>query len=272
MTTRPKYVLGAAEEEIARLDAQAAIIDRATRVLLRESGIAPGMRVLDLGSGLGHVTFAVAELVGPEGSVVGIDQAEPLLEVAEQRRLAAGLDNVRFAAADVRTFEPEQPVDAVVGRLILFHLPDAVDVLRHHAAALRAGGLAVLLDFDLGTCRTEPTVPLFETIRGWVEAAFRSAQAEPRIGAKLAPILREASFVDVETLGVQMYFAPDDPVGTAMVAGVALALAGPIVAAGIATEQELGAATLEQRLADELRSANAVLLTPNVVAAWGRRP
>ena len=271
MTARPGYVLGAAEVESARLDAQAGLIARATAVLLRESGIAPGMTVLDLGTGLGHLAFAVAELVGPAGAVVGIDQAEALLEVAEQRRRAADLGNVRFVEADVRTFEPDEPVDAVVGRLILFHLPDAVDAVRHHAAALRPGGLLVALDFDIGTCRTEPAVPLFESVRDWVETAFRQAHAEPRIGARLVSILREAGLAGVETLGVQAYFGPNDPAGTAMVAGVALALADPILAAGLATEEELDPATLEQRLAHELRAADAVLLTPCVVAAWGRR-
>jgi SAM-dependent methyltransferase len=272
VTTQPGYVLGAAEAEIARLDAQAAIIARPTAVLLRESGLEPGMRVLDLGTGLGHVAFAVADIVGPEGSVVGIDQAAPLLEAAERRRREAGLDHVSFVAADVRTFEPEEPVDAIVGRLILFHLPDAVEVLRHHGRALRAGGLVVALDFDTGTCRAEPEVPLVTTVGRWLEAAFRHAHAEPRIGARLAPLLREAGLVDVETLGVQTYFAPDDPIGPAFLAGVANALAGPIVAAGFATEDELELGTLGQRMGEELRSANAVLLLPDVVGAWGRRP
>jgi hypothetical protein len=57
-----------------------------------------------------------------------------------------------------------------------------------------------------------------------------------------------------------------------MLAGVVQALAGPIVAAGIASEDELGLATLEQRIADGLRAENAVLLPPAVVGAWGRRP
>ena len=65
-------------------------------VLLRAAGLGPGMRVLDLGTGLGHVALAVARLVGDRGSVVAIDQAEPLLAVAERRRAEAGLDRVRL--------------------------------------------------------------------------------------------------------------------------------------------------------------------------------
>jgi ubiquinone/menaquinone biosynthesis C-methylase UbiE len=50
------------------------------------------MRVLDLGTGLGHVAFDVANLVGQRGTVVGIDQSRRLLDIAEHRRLAAGID------------------------------------------------------------------------------------------------------------------------------------------------------------------------------------
>src|SRR5262245_6874042 len=95
------YVLGSDDAEDARLDAQAISLASGTRVLLREAGIAPGMRVLDLGTGLGHVAFEIASVVGERGSVVGIDRAARLLEIAEQRRAAAGFDNVRLLEADV---------------------------------------------------------------------------------------------------------------------------------------------------------------------------
>lgn len=58
---KSRYVLGSDEAEIARLDAQAAAIAPATALPLRADGIAPEMRVLDLGTGLGHVSLQVAE-------------------------------------------------------------------------------------------------------------------------------------------------------------------------------------------------------------------
>ena len=60
------------------------------------------MRVLDLGSGLGHVARLVAEIVGPDGEVIGIDAQPALLEIARQRTTEAGHENVRFVEADVR--------------------------------------------------------------------------------------------------------------------------------------------------------------------------
>src|SRR5689334_2745261 len=103
MSTPPEYVLGSSEEEVARLDLQAGAIAPATALLLQAAGIGPGMRVLDLGSGPGHVALMVAEMVGPEGSVLGVDQSAALLEVAERRRQEAGLANVAFESGDARS-------------------------------------------------------------------------------------------------------------------------------------------------------------------------
>ena len=71
----PECVLGSDDAEIARLQTQAAIIAEPTALLLQRGGIRPGMRVLDLGSGPAMSLFQVAEMVGPDGYVVGVVRA-----------------------------------------------------------------------------------------------------------------------------------------------------------------------------------------------------
>jgi ubiquinone/menaquinone biosynthesis C-methylase UbiE len=176
--TTTTYVLGSSDQEIERLDRQSASIEGATRLLLRAAGIQPGMRVLDLGTGVGHVAMLVAEMVGPEGRVVGIDNSARLLDVAAAR--APARPQLRFVQGDVRRWRDTEPFDAIVGRLILFHLADPVSVLRHHAASLRPEGLLLGLDFDLGASRAEPELPLVTESLGWVQAAFRSVGASPK--------------------------------------------------------------------------------------------
>lgn len=226
--------------------------------------------MLDLGTGLGHVAFALGELVGPAGTVVGIDQTTAMLAVAEQRRVAGGIENVRFVEADARTFRDDDGFDAVVGRLILFHLADPVEVLRHHLSGLVEDGLMLMIDFDVGSARSEPPVPLFSAARDWVIEAFRRAGANPMIGSQLGLMLRDAGLSDVQTFGIQSYLPPDDAGGSALLAGVVRSLAPVIVANGIATEEELGLDSLQERLARELRASRAVGLIPAVAGAWGR--
>jgi SAM-dependent methyltransferase len=264
-----KYSLGSEDHEIARLDAQASLLHRATGMLLRAGGIERGMRVLDLGTGLGHVAFTAAELVGPVGRVVGIDRDPKLLFTAIRR--ASAYPQVSFVEADVRTWRSEEPFDAIVGRLIFFHLPDRLAVVRHHIESLRPGGLLVALDLDLGSTRAEPAVPLAEEAVRWTQATFLSAGACPTIGAQLAPLLTEAGLADVQSIGIQEYLGPGDPRGTRILCGVMRSLAPHAAAAGIATPEHLRPDTLEERLDAAMEAAGASLLFPVLSAAWGRR-
>ena len=266
MTT---YSLGSSDPEIARLDAQAEFLREPTRVLLASTGIAPGMRVLDLGTGLGHVAAAVADLVGPDGEVVGLDIDPRMLAVARAR--TEDLPNVRFVEGDVTRWREDDPFDAVVGRLILFHVPDPVGVLRHHQEAVRPGGRVVMIDYDIGGLRAEPSEPLTERMAALLLAAFRAVGADPTIGSRLKVILAASGVEDVEGFAIAEYLANDDPVGPAMLTGVVSSLAPVMLAHGLATEAELGLDTLATRAAEALQSAGSVLVPPMLAAAWGRR-
>ena len=90
------YELGHASRELERLDEQAQIVGPITLQLFREAGIAPGMRVLDVGSGAGHVAFLAAELVGPTGEVVGTDRSAVAVAAAETRAKARTAHQVTF--------------------------------------------------------------------------------------------------------------------------------------------------------------------------------
>ena len=99
------YILGHSPAEIRRLKLQADILKPISERLLREAGVAPGMRVLDLGCGAGDVALLAAEMVGPNGAVVGIDRNGDALSAACSRARGAGHANVEFreGAADDRT-------------------------------------------------------------------------------------------------------------------------------------------------------------------------
>jgi SAM-dependent methyltransferase len=263
------YVLGHDPLELARLDRQAAIIERPTRMLLQAAGMAAGWRVLDVGTGLGHVARIAGEIVGPTGAVIGIDPSVEALAVARERSQAAGVRHVSFEEGDVSTWSTGQPFDAIVGRLLLFHLGDPVAAVRQLTRNLRNGGQFIAVDFDLGGARSEPRVGLAADVLGWIEQAFAVAGASPRIGARLGMILREAGLEQVATFGVQAYLSPQDRASAALIASVARTLAPVIVERGIATAEQLGIDTLEDRLAAEFQRADAVMLPPTVVGAWG---
>jgi ubiquinone/menaquinone biosynthesis C-methylase UbiE len=266
------YVLGSDPPELVRLDRQAAWLEPATRLLLAQSGIAPGMRVLDLGAGLGHVARLAGELVGPTGVVIGIDRSAPAIAAARQRTEAAGASHVSFIESEVSAWRSTEPFDAIVGRLLLFHLSDPILAVRQQLENLRKGGLFVALDFDAGAARSEPPVRLVAEAGEWIERAFRSSNANPRVGARLVSILGRAGLAGVRTIGAQSYAQPDDSFAPAFLAGLVRSLSDVIVHQGIATAEQIGADTLEQRIGQALREADAVFLPPTLVGGWGRRP
>jgi hypothetical protein len=84
-------------------------------------------------------------------------------------------------------------------------------------------------------------------------------------------LLAEAGVPDVQTFGVQSYWAPNDPRGPALVSGVIRSLAPAIVGAGIATAEQLGLDTLADRLTAAVRASGSVVVPPTLVGAWGHR-
>jgi SAM-dependent methyltransferase len=265
-----QYVLGSSPEELARLDAQAAAIDRPTRLLLQAAGITPGMRVLDLGTGLGHVAQIAGEFVGPAGSVVGLDNAPEVLALARERAQYAGARTLTFVEGSAGSWRSSDLFDAIVARLLLFHVADPEAIVRHHLQNLRPGGLLATIDFDLGPSRAEPQVPIVDDALRWVHQAFRAAGGSPRIGARLGAILEDAGLQQVSTFGIQPYVRATAPGSGALLAGVVRSLAPVIVANGIATAAQLRLDHLQERIERETRRVDAVILLPTVVGAWGR--
>src|SRR5713226_8911483 len=90
------YALGRTGAEYDRLIEQAEQFRPLTERMLRAAGILAGMHVLDVGCGVGDVSFLVSELVGAQGSVVGVDLDGEVLDLAETRRVSLGITNVVF--------------------------------------------------------------------------------------------------------------------------------------------------------------------------------
>jgi arsenite methyltransferase len=107
----------------------------------------PGERVLDLGSGSGTDSFAVAALVGAEGHVTGVDMTDEQLAKANGLRDAAGMSNVEFVRGYIQDPPiPDASVDLVVSNGVINLVPDKDEVFRAAAQALAPGGRLALAD------------------------------------------------------------------------------------------------------------------------------
>jgi ubiquinone/menaquinone biosynthesis C-methylase UbiE len=259
---------GTGEDELARLEAQGEAVARATRMIFVEAGIRPGMRVLDLGCGPGDVTFVAADLVGPEGCVIGVDRSAEALARARLRAEQRGLTQVQFVEGDIHDPAPGGPFDALVERLVLMWVPDPVAVLRQQATVLRAGGLAVPIELgDLSTMGSLPPTPLATQVKSWLVEAFAKAGLSA-LGPRLWTVVQEAGLRPRGMIGIQPLFGPGDPVGIAAIVETVRVTAPLIVGTGVATAEEIGMETFEQRMRDKQQRNRTVTANPMLLSAW----
>ena len=105
----------------------------------------PGERVLDIGCGFGDTTQRIAGLVGPDGEALGVDAASKFIEAARGEAQEAGVENVRFAVADVETTRFEERFDRAFSRMGTMFFANPVWALRNVRDALPSGGLLTMV-------------------------------------------------------------------------------------------------------------------------------
>ena len=143
------YVLGQSDHEYERLMLQAQILRPYTEKFFRAAGLAPGMRVLEVGSGMGDVALLSADIVGPGGHVLGIDRDATALDNARRRTDEQGCSSwVEFQASDLDEFAITDQFDALIGRCVLLYQPDPSSTLRSLLRPVKPGGIIVFHEFD----------------------------------------------------------------------------------------------------------------------------
>jgi ubiquinone/menaquinone biosynthesis C-methylase UbiE len=115
--------------------------------LLREAGVAPGMRALDVGCGPGAVTGALTEILGAD-HVAAVDPSEPFVAACRER--VPGAD-VRIGTAEALPFA-DTTFDAVLCQLVINFIPDAPGAVREMRRVARAGATigAAVWDYSGG--------------------------------------------------------------------------------------------------------------------------
>jgi ubiquinone/menaquinone biosynthesis C-methylase UbiE len=123
----------------------ALIFESMASPLLKRINLKPGHKVLDVACGIGIPSLSAAEIVAPNGSVIGIDLAPGMIEIARSRAANRGLKNVEFQEADAESLPFEdRSFDAVLCHLGLIHFTDRGKALKEMWRVLKPiGDLAI---------------------------------------------------------------------------------------------------------------------------------
>jgi ubiquinone/menaquinone biosynthesis C-methylase UbiE len=264
--------LDSAGQELTRLETQAASYRDSTRRFLSGAGVTTGMRVLDVGSGTGDISFIASELVGSSGQVVGIDLSPEAVGFASAKAAERSATNVRFSEANVLEWSGEGEFDAVIGRFFLMHFGSPSMALTQVSRRLKGGGLAAFLELDYSGVRFSEPLPLCTQCLQWISTALRKIGADPEMGLKLHKTFIESGFpqprLSLEAAigggrGFPGYQLTIETIGTLL----------PVIERfGIATRDEIDLPTLKDRLDRELSERNGVVVLPAVIGAWSRKP
>jgi ubiquinone/menaquinone biosynthesis C-methylase UbiE len=272
--SNPDYVLGHADREIERLKAQSRLIGPATRRFFDLAGIGPGMHLMDVGSGAGDVAILAADIVGPAGSVTGVDIAATAVAQAQSRIKALGLTQVSFRHGDPAELMFDRPFDAIVGRYVLLFQADASMMLRRLAKHLRPGGVIVFHEPDWSFIRSTPPAPLYDRCCRRIVDVFDRSDTNTNMSAKLYRVFVGAGLpppvMRMETLIGGSEAAAD---WITAVAELTIVLLPTMQRLGIVTtgdNTEMAADTLAERLRHDVAAADSVIVGRAEIGAWSR--
>ena len=157
---------------------------RATRALL---DLQPGETVLDIGSGPGFLADEMAEEVGPDGAVHGVDPSESMLAISRRRETS-----VEYAVGDAISLPyADETFDAVVATQVYEYVPDMPAALTEARRVLRRGGRLLILDtdWDAVVWHSSDRDRMLRVLEKWNDHL-----ADPYLPRRLPALLRDAGF------------------------------------------------------------------------------
>ena len=103
--------------------------------------------MLDVGCGAGDVSLLAASIVGPSGSVTGVDMDADTVKLAQSRIEGAKISNVTIEAGDITKLPYAGEFDAVIGGLIVLYLGDPAAGMKAFRSYVKPGGLVYFQEF-----------------------------------------------------------------------------------------------------------------------------
>ncbi len=194
------YIHGSSAEEQQRLTLLNTVLLNDS--CLKELTLRGGEKILDVGSGLGQFTRAMARSAGKKA--LGIERSEEqIAETVRQAEADGETDLAEFRAGDARHLPLRDDewgsFDLAHTRFVLEHVPDPLNVVKEMVRAVRKGGRIVLADDDHDVGRLSPDVPGFGELWNAYMESYRVAGNDPLVGRRLVSLLHEAGASPLRT-------------------------------------------------------------------------
>lgn len=267
------YPIGETDLQTRRLITQAQLYNPSTRAFFQAAGISNGMKVLELGSGVGDVSLVLAELVGPSGRIVGVELKPAAVETARARTAAIGWRNIEYLAGAIESVELDQDFDAVVGRFVLMWLPDPRAVLEGVIRHLRPNGIVAFQDNDFTfSMLASAPLPLFDQLSAWAKESQQQGGPDYHMGLNMQRLYQRVGLPAPQLTLDAPLGTGDNWTGYQYLAETFEMFETLMRPRGILPPAEIDLSGLAEQIRKEAVDHQAVIVLPAIIGAWSRKP
>jgi SAM-dependent methyltransferase len=262
-----RYLLGDSPAEIRHLVEQARVYTPEANELFDLISVDPGSTVIDVGCGVLGVLHVLAERVGTNGRVVGLDREPRMValgrDLAQQQNIAAEFIQADAAATGL----PDGAFDLVHARTLLLNVQNPAEILVEMVRIAKPGGVVASQEPDAGAWNCDPPHPAFDILRGAILRAYRGTGKDFSIGRRIARMLRDAGLDDVRVRATVRVTSSGEYYQTFLLT-IAGLVRDVIVEAGELTADEFHSYTTALRA--HLEAPRTITCQPIMWQAWGR--
>jgi len=262
-TTVGSYAIAGGEDGKRRLDLLSDIMRETTLRLLEDAGLRRGDRVLDVGCGGGHVALDMAQIVGSEGRVLGIDFDPHVLELAREDARKAGVGTVEFATADAHGFDGG-PFSFIHARFLLSHVSEPERVFDRLKAMLAPGGRIAVEDIDMSGAYCFPADAAQDRYQALYTEAVRRGGGDANLGRRLPAVALAAGLHARWRVFQPVHAAGPEKRLTAVTMDM---IRGSLLRYGLADASEIDAIT--ERLNAFAEDRSTLVALPRMAQVWG---
>lgn len=196
-----EYVLGTGMDESVRLGLQHRLWSASTHMLWERANVQPGQTVLDIGCGPGHAALDLAQIVGPHGRVIAIDESAGFLKQLHDQAIARKHHHIERVLGDVQDLDAVLAdetgmIDVAYARWVFCFLSRPEAVVKGLAKLIKKGGRVAVQDyFNYERALTlAPRREAFTKVIAAVGASWRSRGGDPDIMGILPGLFAKHGF------------------------------------------------------------------------------
>jgi SAM-dependent methyltransferase len=270
MARLDQYLHGYGRAEHQRLQRQAQMLAEDARRQFDWIGVSEGARVVEIGCGPQGNLDLLSELVGPGGSVTGIESNEDAARLARQFVSDRNLANVEVIHGDGRaTGLPRGAFDLATARLVLVDAPRPEQIVAEMVALVRPGGKVAFYEADWSGGICDPPQPAWNRAFKLLQAYSSLNGIDLFVGRRIPQMLREAGLIDIQEDCI-VSVIPQGNMHRTILSHFIESLRDRLLAQKIISGAELN--DLLKELKRHIDDSQPLVVGGLLFQAWGRRP